>query len=257
MPPVVVVQPSVSLVPTTSVSPPFGCVRVSVPREMVKTSSLSSTRVGSSMPVTRSSASGSRSSAGFDTSSGGNSVGQYAVGGTLTWEIDVWGRIRRQIESDSAAAQASAADLMSARLSAQSSLVTNYFSLRISDARRRVLEESVAAYGRSLEIVRNQFNAGTMTMRTPNARLRPTDALEVAPVDATRLGLAAGQSVRVTSRYGEAVLPVDPNPRVIAGQLFATFSDPARRLNEVIGPGRDPVTHTPEYKITAVSIEAV
>ena len=36
----------------------------------------------------------------------GGSVGQYAVGGTLSWEIDVWGRIRRQIESDSAAAQA-------------------------------------------------------------------------------------------------------------------------------------------------------
>jgi NodT family efflux transporter outer membrane factor (OMF) lipoprotein len=84
-----------------------------------------------------------------------------SVGSTLTWEIDVWGRIRRTIESDSAAAQASAADLMSARLSAQSSLVTNYYSLRISDERRRVLEDSVAAYGRSLEIVRNQFNAGT------------------------------------------------------------------------------------------------
>ena len=93
----------------------------------------------------------------------GGSTAQFSVGGTLTWEIDVWGRIRRQIESDSAAAQASAADLMSARLSAQSSLVTNYFSLRVSDARKRVLEETVAAYGRSLEIVRNQFNAGTVS----------------------------------------------------------------------------------------------
>jgi NodT family efflux transporter outer membrane factor (OMF) lipoprotein len=93
----------------------------------------------------------------------GGSTSQFSVGGTLTWEIDVWGRIRRQIESDAAAAQASAADLMSARLSAQSTLVTNYFSLRISDARKRVLEQSVAAYGRSLEIVRNQFNAGTVS----------------------------------------------------------------------------------------------
>ena len=52
---------------------------------------------------------------------------------------------------------------MNARLSAQSSLVTNYFSLRISDERKRVLEESVAAYARALEIVRNQFNAGTVS----------------------------------------------------------------------------------------------
>jgi len=93
----------------------------------------------------------------------GTSTSQWSVGSTLSWEIDVWGRIRRQIESDSAAAQASAADLMSARLSAQSALVTNYFSLRVSDERRRVLQESVAAFGRALEIVRNQFNAGTVS----------------------------------------------------------------------------------------------
>ncbi len=86
--------------------------------------------------------------------------GQFQTGGTLTWEIDVWGRIRRTIESDSATAQASAADIAAARLSAQTSLATNYFSLRISDARRRLFEESVAAYARSLDIARNQFAAG-------------------------------------------------------------------------------------------------
>jgi NodT family efflux transporter outer membrane factor (OMF) lipoprotein len=93
----------------------------------------------------------------------GNPTAQLSVGGTLSWEIDVWGRIRRTIESDSAAAQASAADLMNARLSAQSSLVTNYFQLRTSDERRRVLQQSVAAFARALEIVRNQFNAGTVS----------------------------------------------------------------------------------------------
>jgi NodT family efflux transporter outer membrane factor (OMF) lipoprotein len=93
----------------------------------------------------------------------GNSTAQTSIGSTVSWEIDVWGRIRRTIESDAAAAQASAADLMNARLSAQSSLVTNYFSLRISDERKRVLQESVAAYGKALEIVSNQFGAGTVS----------------------------------------------------------------------------------------------
>ncbi len=90
----------------------------------------------------------------------GGSMGQYAVGGSLTWEIDVWGRIRRIIESDSAGAQAAAADLAAARLSAQSGLAINYFSLRISDERRALYRRSIAAYARSLEIVRNQMNAG-------------------------------------------------------------------------------------------------
>jgi formate dehydrogenase major subunit len=99
------------------------------------------------------------------------------------------------------------------------------------------------------------FNAGTMTMRTPSVALRPTDLLEVAPDDAARLGLVTGEEVRITSRYGEAVLPIDVNPRVSTGQLFATFSDPERLVNRVIGPRRDPSTHTPQYKVTAARIQ--
>jgi NodT family efflux transporter outer membrane factor (OMF) lipoprotein len=91
---------------------------------------------------------------------GGNSVGQFSAGGTLTWEIDVWGRIRRQIESDSASAQASAADLASVRLSAQADVTTNYFALRISEQRTRLFQESVTAFARALQIVQNQVDAG-------------------------------------------------------------------------------------------------
>ena len=117
--------------------------------------------IGYSGAANQNSASGSRNTSGLQTAALGNSVGQYSFGGTLTWEIDVWGKLRRAIESSSASAQASAADLAAARLSAQSSLATNYFSLRVSDARRRLLEESTAAYARSMQIVQNQVNAGT------------------------------------------------------------------------------------------------
>jgi NodT family efflux transporter outer membrane factor (OMF) lipoprotein len=106
---------------------------------------------------------GGTSTTGTSSGSVGNSVGQFQAGGSLSWEIDVWGSIRRTIESDAAAAQASAGTLAAARLSAQSSLATNYFSLRVSDRRRRLLEESVAAYGRSLQIVNNQAAAGTVS----------------------------------------------------------------------------------------------
>ncbi|SJZ93338.1 efflux transporter, outer membrane factor (OMF) lipoprotein, NodT family [Enhydrobacter aerosaccus] len=98
---------------------------------------------------------------GFVTGTSNGSVGQYSIGSTISWEVDVWGRIRRTIESDAAAAQASKADLDAARLSAQSSLATSYFSLRISDERRDLYNRSIAAYARSLQIVQNQMNAGT------------------------------------------------------------------------------------------------
>jgi formate dehydrogenase major subunit len=107
--------------------------------------------------------------------------------------------------------------------------------------------------GRSLY----QFNAGTMTMRTANRILRRTDTLDIAPQDADRLGLKDGVHARVTSRYGEAVLPVRLRDSLRSGELFATFNDPSVFLNLVTGPHRDNFADTPEYKVTAVRVEAV
>ncbi|MGE5384302.1 MAG: efflux transporter outer membrane subunit [Betaproteobacteria bacterium] len=76
------------------------------------------------------------------------------------WEADVWGRIRRGIESGQASAQAGVADLQGALLSAQATLVQVYIQLRVSDAQRRLLDRNVVAYQRSLEITRNRYEAG-------------------------------------------------------------------------------------------------
>jgi predicted molibdopterin-dependent oxidoreductase YjgC len=105
--------------------------------------------------------------------------------------------------------------------------------------------------GRSLY----QFNAGTMTGRTRNTELRPSDVLDMASADAARLGLGDGQSVRVASRYGAATLPVCISAALTPGQLFATFQTPGGLLNAVTGPNRDARVGTPEYKVTAVQVE--
>ena len=99
-----------------------------------------------------------------------------------------------------------------------------------------------------------QFNAGTMTMRTPNEVLRPTDTLDIGPEDAARLGVDDGQIVTLVSRHGEVSLPVNVDERVQTGQLFSTFHSTAAWVNEVTGPGRDSFTGTPDYKVTAVRI---
>ncbi len=84
----------------------------------------------------------------------------FSTGPAATWVPDIWGRIRRTVESDVANAQASAADLAAAQLSAQATLATDYFQLRIADEQKRVLEATVEADRRSLEIAKNQFEAG-------------------------------------------------------------------------------------------------
>jgi len=79
-----------------------------------------------------------------------------------SWEADVWGRISRNVEANTAAAQASAGDLQAALLSAQSTLVQTYMQLRANDAQRRLLEQTAVAYQRTLEITRNRYDAGVV-----------------------------------------------------------------------------------------------
>ena len=100
-----------------------------------------------------------------------------------------------------------------------------------------------------------QFNAGTMTMRTPNAELRATDLLDVSVKDAERLRLHNGEKVRVRSRYGEATLPIRITSTVRPGELFATFHTTEVFLNRVTSPYRDRYVKSPEYKVTAVKID--
>ncbi|MBO9357291.1 efflux transporter outer membrane subunit [Bordetella petrii] len=99
--------------------------------------------------------------AGGGSSATGTGVGnQYNLGGSASWEIDLWGRVRRQVEASRAEAEASLADLANVRLSAQSALAQNYFQLRILDEQKRLLEATVKAYERSLQLTQNRYQAG-------------------------------------------------------------------------------------------------
>jgi formate dehydrogenase major subunit len=102
-----------------------------------------------------------------------------------------------------------------------------------------------------------QFNAGTMTMRTANVMLRPADLVDISSEDAKRLNLEDREGVRIRSRYGEATLPIRIMSTVKPGELFATFHTAEVFLNRVTSPHRDRYVKSPEYKVTAVSIEKV
>jgi NodT family efflux transporter outer membrane factor (OMF) lipoprotein len=138
----------------------------------------SSGRSGSSSGVTTTGLSSSGSSFG-----GASQTTEYSVSGTVSWDLDVWGRIRRQVESSKAAAQVGAADLANAQLSAQATLATDYFDLRAEDALQQLLEDTVANYRRALNITQNQYRAGTtasIDYLTALAQLQSTQAQLVA-----------------------------------------------------------------------------
>lgn len=92
--------------------------------------------------------------------SGGSIQNQYSLTGTVSWEADVWGRIRRSIEADRASVDASAADLASTRLSLQSTLAQSYFRLWSLDAEADLLKRTVDAYQRSFTMTQNRVQAG-------------------------------------------------------------------------------------------------
>ena len=105
-------------------------------------------------PTVSGRAGASRSGQGNETKS------LFTAGVDAGWEIDLWGKVRRTVEAGEANVQASAADLESLRLSTQGTLAQNYFELRVADAQRQLLDETVAGYERSLQLVNNQYNAG-------------------------------------------------------------------------------------------------
>jgi NodT family efflux transporter outer membrane factor (OMF) lipoprotein len=78
----------------------------------------------------------------------------------VTWELDLWGRIRRTVEGSNASAEAAADELAAARLSLQAQVAQNYLLLRVQDAEIRLLQDSVARYERSLQLTRNQYAVG-------------------------------------------------------------------------------------------------
>jgi len=94
---------------------------------------------------------------------GGGSSGvfqTYNLPASFSWELDLWGAIRRSVAAATDTAQASAADLANARLSYQAVLAQDYFSLHGLDARKKLLQDTVELYRSYLELTQSRFRAG-------------------------------------------------------------------------------------------------
>ncbi len=86
--------------------------------------------------------------------------GQNDLGILASWEVDLWGRVKRNIEASGATAQASKDDLAAMKLSLQAQLAQNYFNLRVQDAEILLLQDSTLAYERLLKVTQNQYAVG-------------------------------------------------------------------------------------------------
>ncbi|HEY4975362.1 MAG TPA: TolC family protein, partial [Steroidobacteraceae bacterium] len=107
----------------------------------------------------------------------------YSAGAQASWTIDVWGRIRRLVESDVAKAQASAADVAAARLSAQVVLAEDYFQLRAADEQARLYQAEIESFKTALTITQNQVKAGITTLADVYAAQTQLDSTQASAVN--------------------------------------------------------------------------
>ena len=97
---------------------------------------------------------------GATTVSPGATTNTYTAKLGASWDVDLWGRIRRTIEAARDSAQASKADIANAQLSAQVLLAADYLQLRATDEQKRLLDDTIKAYTDNLRIVQNKYNVG-------------------------------------------------------------------------------------------------
>jgi NodT family efflux transporter outer membrane factor (OMF) lipoprotein len=96
----------------------------------------------------------------FSSSPVNNGTGDLVLPFDLSYEVDLWGRVRRAVAASKQQAQASAADLETARLSLHAEVAIDYFEVRSADAQEKLLQDTVKAYTETLQLTQNRFEGG-------------------------------------------------------------------------------------------------
>jgi NodT family efflux transporter outer membrane factor (OMF) lipoprotein len=138
------------------------------------------------------------SSGGTVIPGGKGAVQNYTLQLGGTWEPDLWGKVRRSIENARGTSQASYADLINAKLSAEMELAADYVSLRMLDEQKRYDDDTVKDYALSAKVTRNKYNAGV-------AALSDVDTAETQLYNVRAADTALGQQ-RAQMEHAIAVL---------------------------------------------------
>jgi len=174
---------------------------------------------------------------------GGDISNSYNAVSNISWELDFWGKMRRQLESDRASLQASAADLAAVRLSQQSTLAQSYLQLRVLDGQRRLLRATVEAYARSLRLTENQYRAGIVTKSDVTQALTQLKSTEAQAIDLDyqraqlehAIAVLIGEPPASFALAELETLPEVPEiPTLLPSQLLERRPDVAAAEREVI-----------------------
>jgi NodT family efflux transporter outer membrane factor (OMF) lipoprotein len=159
----------------------------------------------------------------FKTNVSKTNYSDYTIPIDASWEPDLWGRVRRTVEASRSEAQATAADVANVSLSLHAELAMDYFQLRGLDAQEDLLQSTVVAYEKALELTQNRYKAGLAS------------AVDVAQAE-TQLRTTRAQAIdvgvnRAAFEHAIAVLIGKPPAQ------FSLPSSPLRSVPPAIPPG--------------------
>jgi NodT family efflux transporter outer membrane factor (OMF) lipoprotein len=147
-----------------------------------------------------------------DRPSSGGAFSNYSLPLEIAWEADLWGRTRRSVESSTATAEATRADLASARLSLQTDLATDYFQLRALDAERDIVNATVAAYDTSLTLTQNRYRAGVAARADVAQAVTQLESTKALAVDLSVQRAQLEHAIAVLVGIPPAMLTIAPTP---------------------------------------------
>ena len=177
--------------------------------------------IGTSASASRSGTGSRPNSTQFNSSSVSNSFG---LGLDASWEPDLWGTVTRTVGAQRAGEQSAAADLANERLSMQGTLAQTYFQLRTLDAQQKLLDDTVTAYQRTLQLTQNQYAQGTVARSDVIQAQTQLQSAQAAAVDN---GVARAQyehAIAVLvgeppSTFSLAASPLDATPPAVPAAM--------------------------------------
>lgn len=150
----------------------------------------------------------------------------FQLQGDVSYEFDVWGRVRNAVGAARERAEAGAADLATVALSLQAELATDYFSLRGDDSQQAILDRTVAAYARALELTTNRLKGGdAVAADVAQAELQlDTARTKAKDIQLKRKQLEHGIAILVgqaPSEFSLTAMPLTAAPPTVAVTLPA------------------------------------
>jgi NodT family efflux transporter outer membrane factor (OMF) lipoprotein len=140
-------------------------------------------------------------------------TGNYTLPFDLSYEVDLWGRVRRTINASREEAQASAGDLATASLSLHAELAIDYFELRSADAQKQLLDDTVKAYTDALQLTTNRFEGGAAPKSDVAQAQTQLDEAKVQDTDITEARAEYEHAIATLIGQPPAKFSLSPAPQ--------------------------------------------